>query len=222
MDEQAQLAYERAGMGGGFERGTSPCVLVVDFNRGSCDPECAHGMDLEAEVQATKLLLDAARAKGLPVIFTTNEYDPSLCDAGIWLQKIPALRVFTLGSFEAEIDPRLERRREEPLVVKKAVSPFFGTNLATLLTSRGVDTVILTGSTTSGCIRAASIDLVQYGYPTLVPRECVGDRARGPHEANLFDIQSKYADVVSLEEALAYLESVPAEAQPRRWLSPTP
>lgn len=208
-DDEARRAYERAGMGGSFERGTSPAVLVVDFNRGSCDPACPHGMDLETEVQATKRILDVARAKGLPVVFTTNAYDPSLCDAGIWLQKIPALRAFTLGSLEAEIDPRLERRSDEPLVVKKAVSPFFGTNLATLLTSRGIDTVVLTGSTTSGCIRAAAIDLVQYGYPTLVPRECVGDRAQGPHEANLFDIHSKYADVVSLDEALAYLETVP-------------
>ena len=210
-DEQARRAYDRAGMGGSLERGTSPAVLVVDFNRGSCDPECTHGMDLDAEVKATKRLLDVARAKGIPVIFTTNAYDPTLCDAGIWLEKIPALRAFTLGSREAEIDPRLERRPDEPLVVKKGVSPFFGTNLATLLTSRGVDTAILTGSTTSGCIRAAAIDLVQYGYPTLVPREGVGDRASGPHEANLFDIQSKYADVVSLEEALAYLESVPGK-----------
>jgi len=221
MDDEAHQAYERAGMGASFERGTSPAVLVVDFNRGSCDPECPHGMDLESEVRATKLLLDAARAKALPVMFTTNAYDPSLCDAGIWLQKIPALRAFTLGSVESEIDPRLERRSDEPLVVKKAVSPFFGTNLATLLTSRGVDTVVLTGSTTSGCIRAASIDLVQYGYPTLVPRECVGDRAQAPHEANLFDIHSKYADVVSLEETLAYLESVPAGAESGRLLSTT-
>ena len=90
--------------------------------------------------------------------------------------------------------------------MKKGPSPFFGTNLPSILTSQGVDTVVLCGATTSGCIRASAIDLLQYGYPTLVPRECVGDRAQGPHEANLVDIQAKYADVVSVEEALAYVD----------------
>ena len=92
--------------------------------------------------------------------------------------------------------------------MKKVASAFFGTNLASVLISQGIDSVILCGATTSGCIRATAIDLLQYGFPTLVPRECVGDRAQAPHEANLFDIQAKYADVVPLEEALAYVESV--------------
>jgi maleamate amidohydrolase len=94
-------------------------------------------------------------------------------------------------------------------VLKKGASAFFGTNLASILVTQGVDTVVLCGATTSGCIRATAIDLLQYGYPTLVPSECVGDRAQAPHDANLFDIQAKYADVVSLDEALAYVESVP-------------
>jgi maleamate amidohydrolase len=95
--------------------------------------------------------------------------------------------------------------------LKKGPSAFFGTNLASVLISQGVDTVVLCGATTSGCIRASAIDLLQYGYPTLVPRECVGDRAQDPHEANLVDIQAKYADVVSVEEAISYLESVARE-----------
>ena len=107
-----------------------------------------------------------------------------------------------------EIDGRLERRPEETVIVKKGASAFFGTNLASVLISQGIDSVILCGATTSGCIRATAIDLLQYGFPTLVPRECVGDRAQAPHEANLFDIQAKYADVVPLEEAIAYMESV--------------
>ena len=93
-------------------------------------------------------------------------------------------------------------------MLKKGASGFFGTNLASILVSQGVDTVVLSGATTSGCVRATAIDLLQYGWPTLVPRECVGDRAQAPHEANLFDIQAKYADVVSLEDALTYVESV--------------
>jgi nicotinamidase-related amidase len=90
-------------------------------------------------------------------------------------------------------------------VVKKGPSAFFGTNLASMLTAHGVDTVILCGATTSGCVRASVVDAVQSGFPTLVPRECVGDRAQGPHEANLFDIDQKYGDVISLEETLGYL-----------------
>jgi nicotinamidase-related amidase len=96
------------------------------------------------------------------------------------------------------------------VIVKKGASGFFGTNLAAVLVSQGVDTVVLCGATTSGCVRATAIDLLQYGWPTLVPRECVGDRAQAPHEANLFDIQAKYADVVSVDEAIAYVEGVPA------------
>ena len=95
------------------------------------------------------------------------------------------------------------------MVLKKGASGFFGTNLASILLTQGVDAVVLCGATTSGCIRATAIDLLQYGWPTLVPRECVGDRAQAPHENNLFDIQAKYADVVSVDDALAYLESVP-------------
>ena len=110
-----------------------------------------------------------------------------------------------------EIDPRLDRREDEPVVLKKGASGFFGTNLASILVSQGVDTVILCGATTSGCVRATAIDLLQYGWPTLVPRECVGDRAQAPHDANLFDIQAKYADVVPVEDALAYLASVPGK-----------
>jgi nicotinamidase-related amidase len=192
-------------MGSTVPRGHSPGVLVVDFNRGSADPTTAHGMDLDDEIAATSRLLAAARERGTPIVFTTIAFEPSFTDAAIWLTKLPSLRAFRLGSPECEIDPRLDRRPAEPILVKKGASPFFGTNLGAILVSQGVDTVILTGSTTSGCIRAAAIDLCQNGYPAVVPRECVGDRARAPHEANLFDIHAKYADVVSLEDVLAYL-----------------
>jgi nicotinamidase-related amidase len=122
---------------------------------------------------------------------------------------VPALGELELGGRWVELDPRLGAREDETVIVKKGASGFFGTNLASVLVSQHVDSVILCGATTSGCIRATAIDLLQYGFPTLVPRECVGDRARAPHEANLFDIQAKYADVVGLEEAMAFVESVP-------------
>ncbi|HZT52905.1 MAG TPA: isochorismatase family protein [Gaiellaceae bacterium] len=208
-DEQAREVYAKAGLGQAVTRGSRPAVLVVDFSCGFTDPACALGADMTAEVVATKRLLDVAREKGLPIVFTTIGFERSGKDGGLWLQKVPALGELELGGRWVEIDPRLERREDEPVVVKKGASGFFGTNLASILVTQGADTVVLCGATTSGCIRATAIDLLQYGWPTLVPRECVGDRAQAPHEANLFDIQAKYADVVPLEEALAYVESVP-------------
>jgi maleamate amidohydrolase len=207
-DEEARRIYAEARLGESVTMGSRPAVLVVDFSCGFTDPECALGSDLSAEVEATRRLLDAAREKGLPVIFTTIGFEPSLKDGGLWLQKVPSLGDLQLGGQWVEIDPRLERRPEETVIVKKGASAFFGTNLAAVLISQGVDSVIMCGATTSGCVRATAIDLLQYGFPTLVPRECVGDRAQAPHDANLFDIQAKYADVVPLEDALAYVENV--------------
>ncbi|HZQ65633.1 MAG TPA: isochorismatase family protein [Gaiellaceae bacterium] len=211
-DEQAKKVYAAARLGESVTLGSRPAVLVVDFSCGFTDPECTLGSDLTPQVEATKRLLDAARPKGLPVIFTTIGFEPSLKDGGLWLQKVPSLGDLQIGGRWVEIDARLEPREDETIVLKKGASAFFGTNLAAILISQQVDSVILCGATTSGCIRATAIDLLQYGYPTLVPRECVGDRAQAPHEANLFDIQAKYADVVSLEDVLAYVERVPEPA----------
>ena len=208
-DQQAREVYAAAGLGQAVTVGSRPAILVVDFSCGFTDPECTLGADMSAEVEATRRLLDAGRARGLPVIFTTIGYEPSLKDGGLWLQKVPSLGDLQIGGRWVEIDPRLEPREDETIVLKKGASAFFGTNLPAILVSQGVDSVILCGATTSGCIRATAIDLLQYGYPTLVPRECVGDRAQAPHEANLFDINAKYADVVPLDEVLEYVESVP-------------
>jgi nicotinamidase-related amidase len=211
-DEAARQVYEQAGLGASITLGRRPAVLVIDFSCGFTDPACALGSDLTAEVEATRRLLDAARDRGLPVVYTTIGFEPSLKDGGLWLQKVPTLGDLQLGGRWVEIDERLGRREGEPVIVKKGASGFFGTNLASVLIAQGVDSVILCGATTSGCVRATAIDLLQYGWPTLVPRECVGDRAQAPHQANLFDIQAKYADVVSVEDAIAYVESVGEQA----------
>jgi|SRR3954471_7152608 maleamate amidohydrolase len=211
-DEQTREIYERARLGQRVTLGTHPAILVVDFSRGFTDPESTMGSDLTREVEATNRLLTAAREREIPIIFTTIGFEPNLKDGSLWLQKAPGLSELQVGEKWVEIDPRLGRREEETVVLKKGASAFFGTNLPSILVSQGVDTVIMCGATTSGCIRATAIDLLQYGYPTLVPRECVGDRAQGPHEANLVDIQAKYADVVTIEDALSYLESVKGKA----------
>src|SRR6195256_4411236 len=208
-DQEAREVYARARLGESVTLGSRPAVLVVDFSCGFTDPACALGSELAAEVESTKRLLDVARAQGLLVLFPSIGFEPGLKDGGLWLQKVPSLGDLQVGGRWVEIDARLEPREDETVVLKKGASAFFGTNLASILITQRVDSVILCGATTSGCIRATAIDLLQYGWPTLVPRECVGDRAQAPHEANLFDIQAKYADVVSVDDALAYLETVP-------------
>jgi maleamate amidohydrolase len=212
MSDETREIYERARLGQSVTLGERPAVLVVDFSCGFTDPECTMGSDLTQEVEATNRLLSAAREREIPIIFTTIGFEPNLKDGSLWLEKAPGLGDLIVGGKWVEIDPRLERREEETVILKKGASAFFGTNLPSILVSQGVDTLIMCGATTSGCIRATAIDLLQYGYPTLVPRECVGDRAQAPHEANLVDIQAKYADVVSVEEALAYIESVSRES----------
>jgi maleamate amidohydrolase len=208
MSDDTGRIYERARLGQSITPGSRPAVLVVDFSRGFTDPECTMGSDLTSEVEATTRVLAAAREKGLPIIFTTIGFEPNLKDGSLWLQKAPGLADLQVGGKWVDIDPRLERAEDEVVILKKGASAFFGTNLPSVLVSQGVDTIVLCGATTSGCIRATAVDLLQYGYPTLVPRECVGDRAQGPHEANLIDIQAKYADVVPVEDALSYLEGV--------------
>ncbi len=211
-DQDAKKVYEEAGLGQKFTLGQRPGVLVIDFTCGFTDPECSLGADMTPQIEATKTLLDAAREQGLPIVYTTIGFAPHGKDGGLWTEKVPALMDLQVDGKWVDIDPRLEPRDDETIIMKKGASGFFGTNLASVLVSQGVDTVILCGATTSGCIRATAIDLLQYGWPAMVPRDCVGDRAQAPHEANLFDIQAKYGDVVSLDEALQYVASVPSRA----------
>jgi maleamate amidohydrolase len=208
VDRATLAAYERAQLVQALTLGTRPALLVVDFSRGFTDPASTLGSDMTAAVTATRRVADVARELGRPVVYTTFGFSPHLGNAGIWLQKSPAAADLVLGSEGVEIDPRLDPRDEEPVIVKSGASAFFGTNLGTVLVARQVDTVILCGATTSGCVRATAVDLFQHGFPTLVPRDCVADRAEAPHEANLFDIHAKYADVVDSDGAIRYLRSL--------------
>jgi len=208
VDPETRAVYERAQLGRSLEWGACPAVLVVDLSPGFTDPANPLGADLDEVVAATRRLLDEARRASVPVVFSIVAFDPSLRDAGLWIEKYPATRAFVHGSPLVEPDPRLGRRPDEPVVTKPAGSAFFGTNLAALLTASRVDTVVICGATTSGCVRATATDALQHGFVPVVPRECVGDRAEGPHLANLFDIQAKYADVVPLDEVVAHLAAV--------------
>ena len=202
--------YDRAGFGRPVPRGVRPAVVVVDFSYGFTDARYPTGADMTDAVEATARLLDGARAAGAPVVFTTIAYDPGQLRALTWLKKATGMAALVIGSRLVEVDARLDRRPDEHLVVKTGASAFFGTALASYLASVGADTVIVAGATTSGCVRATVVDAVQHGYPTLVPRSCVADRAPGPHEASLFDVHEKYGDVVDLADVLGYLGATPS------------
>lgn len=207
-------SYERASFGGQLRRGENPAVLVVDFTLGFTDPSGSFGSDLTAEVEATRRVLDAARERGCLIIFSTVGYDPSLRDTGVALQKAPRGIEMVVGGDSSILDPRLGRRDDEVVILKRAPSALFGTSVPAVLMGNRIDTVVLCGAVTSGCIRATCVDLYSYGLPTLVPSDCVGDRAQGPHEANLYDMQAKYADVVTSHDVISYLAAVhPTDAQ---------
>jgi maleamate amidohydrolase len=209
MSEGENMHIEGFGGRGGF--GRRPALIVVDMTLGFTDPESPLGSDLDGPVKAIQELLEAARGVEIPVIFTTVAYRESdKLTAAAFIDKVPALLTLEAGSRWAEIDPRIAPRTEEPVLNKLFASGFFGTGLSSLLTAASVDTLIVTGATTSGCVRATTVDALQYGFRPVVPREAVGDRNPDAHEANLYDVDAKYGDVVSVDEALKYLEEVSA------------
>ncbi len=189
--------------------GAKPALVVVDVNRGFTDPASPLVCDLDECVAAIARLLEAFRGAGLPVVFTTVCYDEfGRKAAAVFIEKVPALVVLEPGSDWVEIDARIAPAQGEPVLAKYFASAFFGTTLASLLASAGCDTVVVTGASTSGCVRATALDALQHGYRVVVPREAVGDRNPAAHEANLYDIDTKYGDVVSLAETLAYVDEL--------------
>ncbi|HYM01908.1 MAG TPA: N-carbamoylsarcosine amidohydrolase [Stellaceae bacterium] len=204
--------YERKGFAGRSGYGRRPVLLVVDFINAFTDPATPLGGNFASELNATRQLQEAFRRAGLPIVYTTIAYAPDLRDGGLFIKKVPSLAILQKGSPLIEVDERIRPAPGERIVEKKYASAFFGTDLDGHLRALGVDTVVMAGCTTSGCIRASAIDSLQYGYHTIVVRDAVGDRAPGPHEANLFDIDAKYADVVSLWDALDYLRAFGASA----------
>lgn len=195
--------YRESGMVGRLAPGSRPAVVVVDLQRGFTDPTCGPGFTLDAVVEATRELVGRAREAGLPVFFTAIAFPPA--STSVWLRKMPVLGALREGSGWETIDPRLAPTALERVVVKQAASAFAGTDLADILGAAGVDTVIICGATTSGCVRATAVDACALDLPTFIVRECVGDREPGPHDAALLDLDAKYADVLSLDEAMEML-----------------
>jgi maleamate amidohydrolase len=200
--------FEAAGYGArevGF--GERPAVLVVDFQNAVTRPEAPMGKSklVASALVETKKLLHVARDVGVPVIFCATYFRSDRADMLPW--KITAMDAWLDGSWEAEIDSRLWQDGDF-LVCKKAPSIFFATPVTSILNRYSVDTTILTGANTSGCIRASTIDSFSYGYRTILPRECIADQALEPHEANLRDVGIRYADVVASARVVDYLRGL--------------
>lgn len=208
---------ERKGFGQSIEPGVRPAVLVIDLSRAFTDPTTPVGADLEHVVSNTQRILAGARAIGAPIYFFVIGFMPDFSDAGVLVMKQPACKVLVLGSPGIEVDPRLAPRASEPVIIKKAPSAFFGTNLAAMLVSRGVDTLVVTGCSTSACVRYSAVDGFSYGYRVLIPRDAVGDRSSDAHEASLHDLQVKNGEVVSTDDVLAYFQHLrPASTERSR------
>jgi maleamate amidohydrolase len=207
VSDQADLAedYERAGFGARLGFGERPAVIVVDVCEAYLDPTSPLYAAVEDVVEAVGRVVDAARLAAIPVIFTRVVYQPGGADGGIFYRKVPSLKIFEAGSPAGEFPDRVRPRDGDVVVLKQYASAFFGTSLAATLTAKAVDTTIITGLTTSGCVRATALDAMQSGFIPIVVRDAVGDRDERPHEASLFDLDNKYADVVDIDEVLRFL-----------------
>jgi maleamate amidohydrolase len=207
-ENDKQAIYERASMDNRVGYGDEPVLLVVDLQTGFTDPENPLGGDLTDVVARTDRLVGAAHDGDVPVVFTriVTKHD-DMRDLGVWSEKIPSLETLHVDGEWVDLDPRLDVREEDHVLDKQQASAFHGTELNTMLAYFRADTVVVTGCTTSGCIRASAVDACSHGYYTIVPEDAVGDRAVDPHEANLFDINAKYGDVRPVEEVAGYLES---------------
>jgi maleamate amidohydrolase len=192
---------------GKLSAGKRPALLIVDVVQAYLDPQSNLYAAAEPALASNERLLAAARNGGVPVIFTNVEYQAGGLDGGLFYRKVPALKAFLKGSPMGAFPPTLQPGPSDIVVTKQYASAFFGTSLAATLTSLGVDTVLVTGFSTSGCVRASALDALQHGFAPFVVRDACADRHPAPHEANLFDLQAKYAEVVGEDEAIAMLRN---------------
>jgi nicotinamidase-related amidase len=210
MSDSLSENYANGGFGKPLQPGRRPALLVIDFVRAYLVPGSPLYAGVEAARDACRELLAAARAARIPVLHTNVQYQPGGRDGGVFFRKVPALACFEAGARPdlAAFAEGLEPAVGETVITKQYASAFFGTSLASTLTALGVDTVFIAGVSTSGCVRATAVDACQHGFVPLVVREAVGDRHEAPHAASLFDLQAKYAEVVSLGQVRQYLATL--------------
>jgi maleamate amidohydrolase len=215
MSEDLAANYRRA-YDNRLGFGTRPALILIDFVQAYFDPACELHAGVEAALASAIRLRDAARRVAVPVIYTNVVYQKQALNGGRFYQKAKPLRHFLEGSPLGAWPDGLAVSEDELVISKQYPSAFFGTSLASTLTTWGVDTLIITGLTTSGCVRASCVDACSHGFIPIVVRDACGDRHAAPHEANLFDMNAKYADVVGENEALDYLAQRAAEGHQGR------
>ncbi|MGB7406288.1 MAG: isochorismatase family protein [Pacificimonas sp.] len=200
--------YRDAGFGQSLSFGKSPVLIVIDFARAYLEELSPLYAGVEAELAVNQRLVAAARAADVPVIWTRVEYTSAAAgrDGGLFRQKITALSCFDEGNPLADFDPRLAPNADDMVVTKQYPSAFFGTPLASTLTAMGVDTTIISGLSTSGCVRATALDALCHGFAPFVVADACGDRELQVHEANLFDLKAKYAEVVDADWIIGKLQ----------------
>lgn len=204
LDENYSGAFD-----GHLPFGKNPALLIIDFVMAYLDKGSPLYAGVEDALASNERMLAAARAAGIPVIFTNVEFHPDGRDGGMFFKKVPALKEFLRGSPMGAFPESLQPREDELVITKQYASAFFGTTLSSTLTAQRIDTLLITGLSTSGCVRATGLDALQHGFAPFVVREACGDRHEAPHEANLFDLQAKYAEVISEEKAVDLLKDLP-------------
>jgi maleamate amidohydrolase len=208
---ESEDVYRRQQFGQATGLGRSPALLLVDFVNGFADPAILGGGNIREAIEAAVPLLDFFRRRALPLVFTRIVYSEDGSDAGLWCEKVPRLRELTETAHASQVVDELAPRPGELVIRKTQASAFFGTHLGSVLTLRGVDTVVVAGCTTSGCVRTTVVDAMSMNFRPVVAVDCVGDRALGPHSANLFDMKQKYADLLSGQEVIGALSDAPRD-----------
>ncbi len=203
LDQNYAKAY-----GHSLSPGSTPALILVDFVQAYFDPDCELYADVDDALQSALRIREVAREKGLLIIYTNVVYQAGGVDGGRFFEKALPLKHFVRGSPMGAWAAGLEPLENELIVSKQYASAFFGTSLAATLTAQGIDTLIITGVTTSGCIRASCVDALSNGFIPIVVADACGDRHESPHEANLFDMQAKYAEVWSEQETCDYLNGL--------------
>ena len=206
-DRELTEDYARAGFSGTLGFGERPALVIVDFARAYLERESPLYAGVEQVLETACALLASARKAHIPIFHTRVEYAPGGSDGGLFYQKVSSLSCFDRGSPLGQFADGLEPQSGEVVVTKQYASAFFGTSLASTLTAQGIDTLLIAGLTTSGCVRATAVDAMQHGFRPIVVRDAVGDRDARPHEANLFDLEAKYADLMTTEQVAKHLRS---------------
>ncbi|MDM5334209.1 isochorismatase family protein [Ureibacillus composti] len=208
INKKDEVFFEERGFGKLFGLGRKPGLIVVDVINGFTNPEMPMGSDLTQQIEQINKLLNIMHELELPVMFTTISYDDkNAADSGLWVKKMQGLNTLLAGTEAVEIDSRLDFRKGDSLISKKYASAFFGTDLVSRLNANDIDSVIIVGCTTCGCIRATAVDALQYGYIPIVVEDAVGDRSLASHSQSLFDLRQKYSDVLSTDDIINAISS---------------